>query len=64
MVSFEISLNLVFLINLFGDTNVACIFYKSSQTYGTHTNGDSYLGIEGVYIKVTLKAIKSREEEV
>ena len=39
-----------FLINLFGDTNVARIFYKSSQTCGTHTNGDSYLGTEGVYL--------------
>ena len=37
-----------FLINLFGDTNIARIFYKSSQTCGTHTNNDSYLGTEGV----------------
>ena len=37
-----------FLINLFGDTNIAYIFYKLSQTSGTHTNGDSYLGTERV----------------
>jgi hypothetical protein len=29
-----------FLINLFRDINIACIFYKLSQTCGTHTNGD------------------------
>ena len=32
-----------FLINLFGDINVTCIFYKLSQTCGIHTNSDSYL---------------------
>ena len=37
-----------FLTNLFGATNVARIFSKSSQTYGTYTNGDSYLGTEEV----------------
>ena len=47
-----------FLINLFRDTNVARIFYKSSQTYGTHTNGDSYLGVEGVEYKLNPKSIK------
>ena len=30
-----------FLINIFRDTNVARIFYKSSQIYGTYTTGDS-----------------------
>ena len=30
-----------FLTNLFGDTNITCIFYKSSQTCGTHTNGNN-----------------------
>jgi hypothetical protein len=39
-----------FLINLFGDTNIARIFYKSSQTCGTHTNGDRYKGAEEVYL--------------
>jgi hypothetical protein len=29
-----------FLINVFGDTNVARIFYKSSQTCGTETKSD------------------------
>ena len=29
-----------FLINLFGDTNVVRIFYKSSQTCGTETRND------------------------
>jgi hypothetical protein len=38
-----------FLINLFGDTNVARIFYKSSQTYSTHINGDRYKGTKGVF---------------
>jgi hypothetical protein len=38
-----------FLIKLFRDTNVAHIFYKSSQICDTHTNDDSYLGMEGVY---------------
>jgi hypothetical protein len=37
-----------FLINLFEDINVVCIFYKSSQTYGTHTKYDTYLGTERV----------------
>jgi hypothetical protein len=37
-----------FLINLFGDKNIAHIFYKLSQTYGTHINVDKYLGTEGV----------------
>jgi hypothetical protein len=35
-------LNLVFLINLFRDTNVARIFYKSSQTCG-HKNRKRHL---------------------
>ena len=30
-----------FLINLFGNTNVVRIFYKSSQTCGTKTGNDS-----------------------
>ena len=30
-----------FLTNLFEDPNVARILYKSSQTCGTHTNGDN-----------------------
>jgi hypothetical protein len=37
----------IFIINLFGDTNVAHIFYESSQTYGTKKN-DNYLGTERV----------------
>jgi hypothetical protein len=41
-------LNLVFLINLFGDTNVARIFYKSSQSCDTHTDDDNLLGTEGI----------------
>jgi hypothetical protein len=36
------------LINLFTDTNVTRIFYKLSQTCGTHTNDDGYLGTERV----------------
>jgi hypothetical protein len=36
-----------FLINLFGDTNVTRIFYKSNQTY--NTNGDRYSGTEEVH---------------
>jgi hypothetical protein len=39
-----------FLINLFGDTNVAHIFYKSSQTCGMHTNDNKYKGTERVYL--------------
>ena len=30
-----------FFTNLFEDQNVARILYKSSQIYGTHTNGDN-----------------------
>jgi hypothetical protein len=37
-----------FLTNLFGDTNVSCIFCKSSQTCDTKTQNDSYFGTEGV----------------
>jgi hypothetical protein len=36
-----------FLINLFEDINVAHIFYKSNQTYGTHIKGDEYFRMEG-----------------
>jgi hypothetical protein len=43
-------LNLVFLINLFGDTNVTRIFYKSSQICSTHADGDKYIGTEGVLL--------------
>jgi hypothetical protein len=32
------------------------IFYKSSQTYGTHTNNDKYKGTEGVS-RCTVKVI-------
>jgi hypothetical protein len=37
-----------FLTKLFEGTNVVCIFYKWSKTCGTHTNDDTYLGMEGV----------------
>jgi hypothetical protein len=37
-----------FLTNLFGDTNVAHTFYKSSQTYRHVNRGKTYLGTEGV----------------
>jgi hypothetical protein len=37
-----------FLINLFGDTIIAHIFYKSSQTCSMHTNSDRYKGTDGV----------------
>ena len=38
-----------FLINLFGDTNIARIFYdRVKLAVRTHTNDDSYLGTEGV----------------
>ena len=40
----------IFIINLFGDINIAHIFYKSSQTYGTETQNDSYFGMEGVNV--------------
>jgi hypothetical protein len=47
-----------FLINLFGDTNITRIFYKVSQTYGTHTNDDTYLETERVEIKDVLRKQK------
>ena len=37
-----------FLINLFEATNIARIFYNLSQTCGTHTKSNTYLGTEGV----------------
>jgi hypothetical protein len=37
----------IFLLNLFRDTNVGQIFYKLSQTYGTHTNKNNCLRDEG-----------------
>jgi hypothetical protein len=50
-------LNLVFLINLFEDTNVARIFYKLSQTYGIRTNGDSYFGTEEVWFNRSAESL-------
>ena len=38
--SLDRSFNLVFLINLFKAINITRIFYKSTQTYGTHINDD------------------------
>jgi hypothetical protein len=35
-----------FLWNLFWDTNVARIFYKSGQTCGTKTHGGTVFGTE------------------
>jgi hypothetical protein len=54
LISLERSLNLFFIINLFRDTNVVRIFYKSSQTYGTETKSDSSLGTEGAVGKLSL----------
>lgn len=39
-----------FLVILFRDTDIARIFYKSSQTCNTYTNDDSYLGTENVRV--------------
>ena len=41
-------LNLVFLINLFKDKNIVCIFYKSSQNYWYVNYDDKYLGTDRV----------------
>ena len=41
-----------FLINLFKDTNVVRIFYKSSHTCGTHANDDRYLGTREYVINI------------
>ena len=49
-------LNLVFLINLFGNINVARISYKSCQTCGTHINCDGYFETEGVGTHTTTSA--------
>jgi hypothetical protein len=48
-------LNLVFLINLFRDTNVTRIFYKSSQTCGMHANGNIYLGTGEYLCKLSFR---------
>jgi hypothetical protein len=37
-----------FLINLFRDTNIVRIFYKSSQTRGMYAADDRHLGTEEV----------------
>ena len=37
------------------------IFYKLSQTCVTHTNGDTYLGTEGVYFNMLYWALVSFE---
>jgi hypothetical protein len=49
LVSSEISFNVVFLTNLFGDINVVRIFYKSSQTCDTKIQNDVYFGTERVH---------------
>ena len=49
------SFNLVFLINLFGYTNIARIFYQSSQICVTHIKEDNYLRMEGVDVNISLK---------
>jgi hypothetical protein len=45
------------LINLFGDTNVARILYKSSLTCGTKTENDKYMEKEGHYYTTDLSSI-------
>jgi len=40
----------IFIVNLFKDTNITYIFYKSSQTYSTGIQNDKYLRTEGVVV--------------
>lgn len=42
----------IFIIKLFGDTTIACIFDKSSQTYGMENKDDNCLGTYNIFIKL------------